>query len=93
MLNAYREAVYQDTHQEVNRQVDREFYHEVDQDSDEVTCWESNHEVNLMVAEADIEWWLMQQDESTCQCVVPMTTSCKISSRSMRKHNTALRER
>jgi hypothetical protein len=48
---AHREAIYQDTH----RGVDREVYRKVDQDSTEVANQERTHEVDKMVTEADFE--------------------------------------
>jgi hypothetical protein len=46
-VKAHQEAVYRDTHREVNR--------EVDQDRTEGAYRECNHEVARMVTEADFE--------------------------------------
>jgi hypothetical protein len=77
------EAVYRDTH----REVDLEVYREVNQDSTEATSGEHTHddayrgrthEVDQMVTEADFERSLPNEDESTSQCRVLMMTGCKI---------------
>ena len=54
-LKAHREAVYRGKYREVNRQVYREVYREVDQESTEAAYQERNHEVDLMVTDADFE--------------------------------------
>jgi hypothetical protein len=50
-VEAHREPVYRDTHQEV----DREVYQAVDQDSTEAAYRERNDEVGRMVTEADVQ--------------------------------------
>jgi len=50
-VEAHREPVYRDTH----REVDREVYQEVDQDSTEAAYRERNDEVDRMVTEADFQ--------------------------------------
>jgi len=63
-VEVHREAVYWDTHREVDR--------EVDQDSTEAAYRERNHEVDRMVTEADFERRLPSQ------CHLPMFTDWEI---------------
>jgi len=51
---AHREAVYPDTHQEVNQEVDLQVC-QVEQDSPEAAYRKRNHEVERIITQADFE--------------------------------------
>jgi len=74
----YQQAVYRDTYEEVNIQVYHKTYWVVDQYSTEAASPERTHAVDGIITEVDFKRWLLNQDKSTSQCRVPMTTGCKI---------------
>jgi len=77
---AHRDAIYRDTPRVRPRsltEVDRKVY-QVDQDSTVASFREHNHEVDLMVTEADFQRRLPSQPASGSQCHLLMTTAWEI---------------
>jgi len=81
---AHREAVYPDTHQEVNREVDLQVC-QVDQDSAEAAYRKRNHEVDRMVTKVHFEWRVNAEYR--------WLPAAWFILQSMRKHCTELRQR
>jgi len=69
--------VYQEVQSTSQKYAERQVY-QIDQDSTKAACRERNDEVDRMVTEADFERLLPNQDASTSQSRVPMTTGCTI---------------
>ena len=80
----HREAVYPDTHQEVNPEVNLQIC-QVDQDSPEAAYRKRNHEVDRMVTKADFERRVNAEYRWLPAAWYPL--------QSMRKHCTELRKR
>jgi len=77
---AHQDAIYWDSPRSRPRslpEVDRKVY-QVDQDSTEASFREHNHEVDLMVTEANFQRRLPCQPASGSQCHLPTTTAWEI---------------